>query len=152
MKKQNDVTKKSKINNAGFSIVELVVVIVIMGVIVGVVAPMFVRYISTNRTAACKANREAVLAIYERCVLEETKKLITDDFETVLNAQDANTKDEVQQYDDCPAGGSYSAEVSSGVAMIKCSHADHSEVVKCEFAGWTGTELNETLDRPISAP
>ncbi len=39
-----------KANNQGFSLVELIIVIAIMAVLVGVLAPQFIRYVERSRT------------------------------------------------------------------------------------------------------
>lgn len=48
---------KSKINNKGLSLVELIVVIAIMAILVGVIAPTFVRYV--ERAKQVKVEQEA---------------------------------------------------------------------------------------------
>lgn len=55
-----------KKNNKGFSLVELIIVIAIMAVLVGVLAPQFIRYVEQSRRArdiqTAQEIREAVLA------------------------------------------------------------------------------------------
>ncbi len=55
-----------KMNNKGFSLVELIVVIAIMAVLVGVLAPQFIKYVENSRRSTdistAEAIREAALA------------------------------------------------------------------------------------------
>ncbi len=43
---------KKEINNKGFSLVELIIVIAIMAILVGVLAPQFIKYVERSRQAA----------------------------------------------------------------------------------------------------
>ncbi len=58
--------KKMKKNNKGFSLVELIIVIAIMAVLVGVLAPQFIKYVEQSRRGTDIQNaqqiRTAILA------------------------------------------------------------------------------------------
>lgn len=51
---------KTKMNNKGFSLVELIVVIAIMAVLVGVLAPQFIKYVERSRQSTDIQNIEEV--------------------------------------------------------------------------------------------
>lgn len=137
--------------DAGISLVELIVVISIMAVLGGVVGPQVVRHVNTNRATACRTDREAILAIYERCIYGQKKSLDTAALQTVLSGGDATTRNEVQQYDECPQGGSYTGEVLVNTttdvytAVIHCSHTGHEDAV-VDFIGWGTAEREESTE------
>ncbi|MFT3983979.1 MAG: type II secretion system protein [Lachnospiraceae bacterium] len=49
MKEKMEVRMKEKMNNKGFSLVELIIVIAIMAVLIAVLAPQFLRYVEKSR-------------------------------------------------------------------------------------------------------
>lgn len=54
--------EQMKTSNKGFSLVELIVVIAIMAVLVGVLAPQFVQYVGRSENARNDQNGEAILS------------------------------------------------------------------------------------------
>lgn len=50
-----------KMNNKGFSLVELIIVIAIMAVLVGVLAPQFIKYVENSRVATDESAAAEVL-------------------------------------------------------------------------------------------
>lgn len=52
--------KEKKLNNKGFSLVELIIVIAIMAVLVGVLAPQYLRYVERSRVSTDNDNIAAI--------------------------------------------------------------------------------------------
>lgn len=135
----------------GFSLVEIIVVVAIMAVLGTVLVPQLMRYVNQNRATACQVDREGILAVYERCVHEETKQLKQDDLEDVMDGTDLATQNEIQQFERCPLGGTYTAKVVNDLAIIECSCDGHEEVV-VDFAIWDEAEGLEDIDEPFAEP
>lgn len=52
--------KEKKLNNKGFSLVELIIVIAIMAVLIGVLAPQYLRYVERSRVSTDRDNIAAI--------------------------------------------------------------------------------------------
>ena len=58
--------------NKGFSLVELIVVIAIMAVLVGILAPQFLKYVEKSRKATDKQNVDSIISALEVYSIDET--------------------------------------------------------------------------------
>lgn len=126
----------------GFSLIELIVVIAIMAVLVGLIAPQFVKQVQRKRCETCRHNREAILRIYERAVYdgsvpiylkEGTKDATGDGILRVVDYYYADKDDsaygihnDISMYMSCPINPSNTAPYEghinpdTGAAYIYC--------------------------------
>ena len=81
---------KNRKNNKGFSLVELIVVVAIMAVLVGVLAPAYLKYVENSRQSKDKNNAEEIRHAVEIALANETvnEKLGTSN--VVITITDAN--------------------------------------------------------------
>ena len=158
--------------NKGFSLIELVIVIAIMAVLVGLIAPAFNKYIRSNREKACKQNREALLAIYERAVFDSSTSIDLSDkaklakFIPISDLSDSDSsidggtlykpvRVELHNYAVCPLHkntgtyNEYGVDKETGTAWIKCS--DCENIVSVDLTGWS-TQAATTGDNDTSIP
>lgn len=52
---------KKKLNNKGFSLIELIIVVAIMAVLIGVLAPQYLKYVEKSRESADLDNLQTVI-------------------------------------------------------------------------------------------
>ncbi len=72
---------KKKMNNKGFSLVELIIVIAIMAVLVAVLAPQYIKFVEKSRESTDLDNVQAIKVAVEACVAD--KQLGTGDTFTI---------------------------------------------------------------------
>lgn len=131
-----------KTDNRGLSLVELIVTITVMTVLVGILVPRFQVYINSRRQQACRANREALLNIYEKAVYDDQLLVAQTDLQMVINASGSKMTTEytnqAKDYLICPDAketGHYSAHVNNNVAYITCDcHPD--DICTLTFDNW----------------
>lgn len=69
---------EKKLNNKGFSLVELIIVIAIMAVLIAVLAPQYMRYVERGRAASDRDNVQAIVsALQVHAVDTEATNAIT---------------------------------------------------------------------------
>ena len=66
--------KQRTLNNKGFSLIELIVVIAIMAILVGVLAPQFIQYIESSKQSTDIQNASAIRSAIEAGVADGTIK------------------------------------------------------------------------------
>lgn len=124
------MTNKKRDKNKGFSLIELIVVVAIMAVLVGVLAPAYLRYVEKSRRQTCYYNMDNVVG--------EIKLLAYSDPDFAIEIADAATSPSTNILSfidtatdvfipDCPSNGEYEITFNeaTGIVSMTCSMEVH---------------------------
>ncbi len=110
----------NKIRREGFTLVEIMIVVAIIGLLAAVAIPNFVKARKSSQTAACIMNLRAIDGAKATWALENKKGDNDTPSDADLFGPDKNIRDKPS----CPANGTYNL----GAVNVKptCSVAEHT--------------------------
>ncbi len=128
-----------KMNNKGFSLVELIIVIAIMAILIAVLAPQYIKYVEKSRESADLDNWQSVLSAMQvayadvdnpvtsaqkvECTAVKGHLSADTDIDNAMKALGTDVSGitmKSQKY----AVAELNATVTSGVVTITCTNAD----------------------------
>ena len=112
---------KKEMNNKGFSLVELIIVIAIMAILVGVLAPQFIKYVESSRQSTDIQNASELRAAIEAYVAENVP---SDNIKVTVNSADE-------------------LEVSGGMGDTELGEVGLSAKTACRSTGWKQQQVAE---------
>ena len=131
--------KKEKMNDKGFSLVELIIVIAIMAVLVVVLAPQYLKYVERSRNSTDLQNATAIVTA---CQVWAADPVATDQFEAgEFQIEVKDTGASIKSPAATDAKNRKAVEAAMGSAAIELSN------VKCKSkTAWTSYVIVGTVN------
>lgn len=109
----------------GFTLVEIMIVVAIIGILSAIAIPNFVKNRNQSQQKACIANMRLIATSAENWRTENKMALIGDDWKTKL----IGTSNYIKTEPACPSGGVYTVEISEGSeeVLVACSLAENKK-------------------------
>lgn len=112
----------------GFSLIELVIVVAILAILLGILAPQYLKYVNKSREAACQADRSTISKEFRLALMEAGTSDI-DEAKRILDGIMAGAGGQAESGSSLDNGGTYSGICKShGIysCMINDSFSDAS--------------------------
>ena len=141
MNRLSELKENRKLDNKGFSLVELIIVIAIMAVLIGVLAPQYLKYVERSRNSTDQDNATAIASALQVWASETdygSKNPYTAGSGTVTVTA---------------AGGSVTAEINTSAVKDALDNASINVTnLKCQSkTKWVSYEVTVTVNSDGSA-
>lgn len=104
-------------NKKGFTLVELVVVLILISVVAAIAVPSYLGYVDDTKERQCELNRKRLAAYLDDA------RVMSSDVEEIFKKYTSDSDDAIK----CPAGGEYDSN-ASGTGVV-CSIPEHGGTV-----------------------
>jgi len=95
----------------GFTLVEIMIVVAIIGIVIAIAVPGFIRARRVSQARACQANLQRIDGAKEQWAMDNREDTgTTVEFDDLMDVDDAVEEPYLRDEPSCPAGGDYDVE------------------------------------------
>ena len=102
--------KRNAHGESGFTLIEIMIVVLIIGVLLAIAMPNFVKARETARAKNCLANLKEISAAKEQWVMDFRKNADDTPSKDNLTAEGAESGKYLKKWPSCPGGGDYTID------------------------------------------
>ena len=107
-------------NNKGFSLIELIIVVTILAVLLGILAPNLLKYLGSSRQTVCLTNRDTYARQYYAFAASEETLPTFENFRDYMDASGSPLSAI------CPSHGAITGKITDYTLALSCSEHDGS--------------------------
>ncbi len=108
-------------NNKGFTLVEIMIVVLIIGILLAVAIPNFLKARENSRTKSCIANLKRISTAKEQWAIDFKKTEGDTPTKDNLSTEGAQSGRYIKKWPECPSGGDYVAGINAVGTDPTCS-------------------------------
>lgn len=97
----------------GFTLVEIMIVVLIIGILLAVAVPNFLKARENSRTKSCVANLKRICTAKEQWAIDFKKADGDTPTKANLTTEGAESGRYIKQWPECPSGGDYEAGINA---------------------------------------
>lgn len=97
----------------GFTLIEIMIVVLIIGILLAIAVPNFVKARETSRTKTCISNLKQIDAAKEQWAMDYKKTTGDTPTQDNLTQEAADSGKYIKTWPDCPSGGDYVAGINA---------------------------------------